>query len=208
MFTRLIWLAPDDIMMQLNSREGKRCPGIYSRLHYCQRLFCESYLIFSSYCLTREGCWHAGRSWLQRSYLRDKDGWLCNKKVVQFWNLGWRVVSSFRFILINDFPKLSPFLILTKLIILGGDTGFCLNGPLPYRLIISLSAKCQHWSLASKWNSLHFFQKRIKKKATKQAWILVCFVQINHFSKFLFLGKFLIWLNRVGSGFCPNRSLP
>ena len=37
-----------------------------------------------------------------------------------------------------------------------------------------------------------FLSKRIKKKAIKQ----ICFAQINHFLKFLFLDKFLIWLTR------------
>ena len=45
------------------------------------------------------------------------------------------------------------------------------------------------------------------RKSHKMVWILVCFVQINHFSKFQFLGKSLIWLNRIGIGLLPKSFL-
>jgi len=42
----------------------------------------------------------------------------------------------------------------------------------------------------------HSFKKEQQEKSHKTGWILVCSAQINRFSKFLFLGKLLIWLTK------------
>ena len=73
--------------------------------------------------------------------------------------------------------------------------GFCLNGP---SLIDGNFFVSQMPTLVPgiKVKFFAFLSERATRKKHKTVWILACFALINHFSKFLFLGKLLIWLTK------------